>query len=375
MNDKNKYNRYHRQLILQGFGDTAQDALCNARVLVVGAGGLGCPALQYLTAAGVGTMGIIDFDVVELSNLQRQTIFTMEDIAKPKVNVVAAKLLLLNPETVYHTYPERLTVQNALDIMEQYDMVIDGSDNFSTRYLVNDACVLLNKPLIYGAVLRYEGQVGVFNFNQNETEKTNYRDLFPTPPLPGTIPSCTEAGVLGVLPGIIGTMQAAEAIKIITGIGLPLSNKILSYQLLNNTFFECEVTKAKDKKIACPATKEAFQQFNYEWFCGADQLREISVIDFSAFLEKEELQIIDVREIGEMPRIHEFSFLQIPLSRFKESLHDFQPNGKIVLICLSGVRSQKALAIFKEYFPDTESYSLHGGIRAWKEYHAFIDLS
>ncbi len=356
-------------MVLPGFGKARQDRLLAARVLVVGVGGLGSPALQYLAAAGIGKIGIIDYDFVELSNLQRQTIFSMADLGKSKAVVAKEKINQLNPELAIDAYPEKLTTRNGLDLVSRYDLVLDGTDNFSTRYLINDACVLLGKPFIYGAVLRYEGQVAVFNLpDPKQEETTNYRDLFPAPPSPQTVPNCNEAGVLGVLPGIIGTMQAAEAIKICTGIGKPLLNTMLTFNLLNNSFFSFAITKAAKKNAVYPATPDAFRKFNYEWFCGQHiNLPEMTANAFDILRKKEELLVIDVRELGEEPIVQEFSYVQIPLSKWPSAIDDISPDKKIIFFCLSGVRSQRALAMFKERFPMREAYSLHGGIIAWKE--------
>jgi adenylyltransferase/sulfurtransferase len=234
------YERYQRQIILKGFGEEGQQKLLQAKVLVIGAGGLGCPALQYLAAAGVGTIGIVDDDVISLSNLHRQVLYTPDDIDHPKVEVAASKLRQLNPDVNIYPYRIRLEKSNAFEIIRQYDLLIDGTDNFASRYMINDACFLLNKPLIYGAVSQYEGEVAVFSphFLMGSTRGVNYRDLFPNPPKDGEVLNCAEAGVLGVLPGIIGTMQAAEAIKLITGIGTPLMNKLLTYNVLSQEIYE-----------------------------------------------------------------------------------------------------------------------------------------
>jgi len=235
------YERYHHQMILKDFGEAGQQKLLQAKVLVIGAGGLGCPALQYLTAAGIGTIGIVDDDVVTLSNLHRQILYSTSDIGFLKAEKAAEKLRQLNPEISIIVYSERLTTQNALSIMKAYDVIIDGTDNFSTRYMINDACVLLQKPLVYGAVSQYEGQVAIFNYKkENLYEGVNYRDLFPYPPKDTEVLNCAEAGVLGILPGIIGTMQANETIKLITGIGKPLINRMLTFNALNNQTKHCQ---------------------------------------------------------------------------------------------------------------------------------------
>lgn len=376
MKDVNKYERYKRQVILKEIGIAGQDKLFKSKILVVGAGGLGCPALQYLAASGVGTIGIIDFDIVELSNLQRQTLYNIDNIGKPKALMAAEKLKAFNPGIQINVYDTKLETNNALDILKNYDIVIDGTDNFATRYLVNDACVLLNKPLVYGAILRYEGQVGVFNFkNKPDSFQTNYRDVFPTPPLPSTVPSCSESGVLGVLPGIIGAMQAAEAIKLITGIGEPLCNKILSYNLRNNSFYEFGISPSSFKNILVPKNEKEFLNFDYDWFCGVNhEPLDISVNEFENLRRHEEIVIIDVREKGELPVVHEFSYHQIPLSQFEISIPGFLSDNKTVIFCQTGKRSLKAVKMLKQKYPDIIVYSLKGGIEAWKKQIIYSDI-
>ncbi|HSF45683.1 MAG TPA: HesA/MoeB/ThiF family protein, partial [Chitinophagaceae bacterium] len=233
MNNRPSYNRYQRQIILKGFGVAAQDKLAAAKVLVIGAGGLGCPALQYLVAAGLGHIGIVDHDIVSESNLHRQVLFNMEDVGRAKVEVASEKLSALNPDIKLETWKVNFAHQQCVDLLSQFDIVLDGTDNFATRYLVNDACVLWKKPLVFGAVSQFEGQVAVFNvLRQDGSRSSNYRDLFPVPPKAGEILNCAEAGVLGVLPGIIGTMQAAEVIKLVTELGEPLIDKLLTYNAL-----------------------------------------------------------------------------------------------------------------------------------------------
>lgn len=369
MDPSNTYQRYQRQIILEQFGTAAQDKLSLAKVLVIGAGGLGCPALQYLAAAGVGTIGIIDFDLIELTNLQRQTLYTVGDIGKPKAQTAVEKLQAFNPEIKLPFYNIKLTTKNALEIINHYDIVIDGTDNFATRYLVNDACVLLQKPLVYGAILRFQGQIGVFNLvDPKKNHTTNYRDLFPTPPDPASVLSCSEAGVLGVLPGIIGTMQAAEAIKIITGIGEPLCNTILTYNVLNNRFYDFRILPAKEKKTSFPQNDAGFRNFDYEWFCGYMKLNEITSAEFDSLRKQEELNIIDVRETGELPEVEEFVNKQIPLSKFEEAIKEISIKNKVVIFCQTGKRSLAALKIVKEKFPDATAFSLLGGIEDWKKY-------
>ncbi|HMY37322.1 MAG TPA: molybdopterin-synthase adenylyltransferase MoeB, partial [bacterium] len=294
--------RYNRHLILKEFGLEGQQKLKSAKVLVIGAGGLGAPCLLYLTAAGVGTIGIVDFDTVDASNLQRQVLYTVDDVGKPKADTAAHRLKQLNPSVHFNTHREKLTSANALDIIRSYDIIADGSDNFQTRYLVNDACVLLNKPLIYASIFQFEGQVSVFNYTDpSGTLGPNYRDLFPTPPPPGMVPSCAEGGVLGVLPGIIGSMQASEAIKVITGIGTPLSGKLFLWNALT---FESRTMKFK-RDPANPIN--GLQQtitalIDYEVFCGISEPEkqtggEISPAELKHWIDTgKDFQLIDVRE-------------------------------------------------------------------------------
>lgn len=367
MNKVNNHNRYQRQIQLKEVGLAGQEKIAQAKVLVIGAGGLGCPALQYLAAAGVGTIGIIDFDGVELSNLQRQILYTVDDIGKSKAITASNKLIALNPEITINSYNYQITNQNALEILESYDIIIDGSDNFSTRYLVNDACMLLGKPLIYGAVLRFEGQIGVFNLVDKVTQiKTNYRDLFPKSPDSGSSISCNDVGILGVIPGIIGTMQATEALKIITGNGKILANKIISYNALENTFFDFEIISNPNQIIDFPKTKAEFLDYNYDWFCNSNfEVEKISVEEFENLRVEKKITIIDVREIGELPFVDKFPFTLIPLSEFENRVSTIPTENKIVVFCKSGQRSLSAIKILKEKFPNCKVYSLAGGIENW----------
>ena len=258
---KEEVARYSRHLVLPEFNITGQRKLKNARVLVVGAGGLGAPLLQYLTAAGVSTLGIVDFDVVEESNLQRQVLFSGDDIGKPKAQAALEKLEKLNRHIKLRAYQTRLDSQNALDIIKDYDIVADGTDNFATRYLINDACVILGKVNVYGSVYRFEGQVSVFNHPTQEGDNgPNYRDLFPSPPPPDLVPNCAEGGVIGVLPGIIGSLQASEVIKVITGIGEPLSGKLFLFDALR---FETKTVKIRKNE----SQKPILELIDYDLFC------------------------------------------------------------------------------------------------------------
>ncbi len=374
MNKNILYQRYQRQMILKNFGDTGQQKLLQAKVLVVGAGGLGCPSLQYLTAAGIGTIGIADDDVVSLSNLHRQILFTVNDIGLPKALIAAEKLRQLNPEINIIAYAERLTTQNAFSIIGLYDIIIDGTDNFATRYMINDACMLLDKTLVYGAVSQYEGQVAIFNCTQpinGEKESVNYRDLFPRPAKENEVLNCADAGVLGVLPGIIGTMQANETIKLITGIGKPLINLLLTYNALNNQMYEVELCARPETRALIPENKTAFEQTNYDWLCNAKMdLQEIDGIFFNQLLSSADIDVIDVRELYELPAIEAFAHHKIPLSKLAENLSLINANT-VVSICQSGKRSLLAAKQLATIFGTSKKiYSLRGGFIQWKQQHA-----
>jgi adenylyltransferase/sulfurtransferase len=359
LNSNKEHSRYQRQISLKEFGEQGQQKLQQAKVLVVGAGGLGCPALQYLTAAGVGLIGIVDHDCVELSNLQRQILYTTEDVGRPKVEVAAKRLIALNPDTKFQTYNVRITNANALEMIKDFDLVIDGSDNFSTRYLVNDACVLLDKPLVYGAVLRFEGQVAVFNLEDKLSNiKTNYRDLFPEAPEFSL--SCSEAGVLGVVPGIIGTMQATEALKVITGIGKPLINKLLTFNTLNNSFYDFDIVNSELNTVY-PKTKESFKEFNYEQSCFTS-VTEISKEEFDNSLKESDVLFIDVREVDELPIVNDFKHLKLPLSRLKVEWNSITANERIIVFCNSGQRSLQAVNVLRGHLSTDKVFSLKGGI-------------
>ncbi|HTL07513.1 MAG TPA: HesA/MoeB/ThiF family protein [Chitinophagaceae bacterium] len=361
------HERYSRQVSLAELGIAGQQKLLQARVLVVGAGGLGAAALQYLAAAGVGHLGIVDDDSVALHNLHRQPLYSMADIGAPKANTARSRLQALNPGINIIAFNERLTVANALQIISTYDIVIDGTDNFATRYLINDACVLLQKPLVYAAVSKYEGQVSVFNVPK-EGMAVNYRDLFPQPPAPGEVANCAETGVLGVLPGIMGVMQAAEAIKLITGIGEPLVNRLFTYNVLNNQVFEWKLQARQGTADLIPATAAAFEKTDYQWLCGmASMEREIDSNRFDQLAGQESTIIIDVREPGEEPLVDEFAHEKIPLGRLSEQAGSIRAEN-ILVFCQSGKRSLQAARLLAEQLGDaTKIYSLAGGIVQWKK--------
>ena len=372
MSDQNLYERYHRQIILPEFGEEGQQKLLNAKVLVIGAGGLGCPALQYLTAAGIGTIGIVDDDTVALNNLHRQVLYSVNDIDLSKAERATHILQQLNPGIKIISYNERLENKNALMLFEEFDIIIDGTDNFSTRYLINDACVLLNKPLVYGAISQFEGQVSVFNRQLRQSaesnEAVNYRDLFPDPPKVGEVLNCAEAGVLGVLPGIIGTMMANETIKLITGIGEPLINQLLTYNALNNQVFLLNLSARKETRSLIPKDEKTFLQMDYVWLCSSPvEQSEIDPDIFNDMIANGNVDVIDVREPHEMPAVNEFKHLKIPLAQLSDNSSLIKA-GNIIAFCQSGKRSLQAAQILSGIFGDNKKiYSLRGGIVEWKK--------
>ncbi|HEY0896979.1 MAG TPA: HesA/MoeB/ThiF family protein [Sphingobacteriaceae bacterium] len=362
--------RYQRQVMLKELGESGQQKLRSAKVFVAGAGGLGCPALQYLAAAGVGTIGIIDHDIVSLSNLHRQVLFTTADVGVPKVSAAAVRLADMNPGIEIITYAYRLTTQNALEIMECFDVIVDATDNFPTRYLIGDACVLLGKPLVQGAVSRYEGQLAVFNCQTDPAKRpVCYRDLFPEPPEAGEIANCAEAGVLGVLPGIIGTMQAAEVIKLVTGTGTSLAGKLQTFDMLRNEWFTWDIQPNLRAERFIPQTRSAFLDTVYETDCALSDFTEVDPAAFEGLRRERNVTVIDVRERDELPPVDGFPHLQIPLSELKRNL-DSVKDPIIITVCQSGKRSSEAARLLAEAFREKTIYSLRGGIAAWKQQHS-----
>jgi adenylyltransferase/sulfurtransferase len=360
---KEELARYNRHIIIPEFGLAAQQKLKAAKVLVVGSGGLGSPLLLYLTAAGVGTIGIIDFDVVDDSNLQRQVLFGVSEVGKPKVEAAKARLESLNPHIKIVTYNTQLTSKNALEIISQYDVVADGTDNFPTRYLVNDASVIAGKPNVYASIFQFEGQVSVFNYTNAEgVTGPNYRDLYPTPPPPGLVPNCAEGGVLGVLPGIIGSLQASEVIKVITGVGEPLSGRFFVFDALA---FESRTLKIS-KRTDTPAITTLI---DYEQFCGVKvvekKIKELTVEEFLVWQERgDDIQVIDVREPAEYEQAN-IGALLIPLATVAERAAEITRDRKVVVHCKLGGRSAKAINELEEKFGFTNLYNLKGGITAY----------
>jgi molybdopterin/thiamine biosynthesis adenylyltransferase/rhodanese-related sulfurtransferase/molybdopterin converting factor small subunit len=363
--------RYSRHLILPEVGMDGQRALKAGKVLCIGAGGLGSPAAMYLAAAGVGTIGIVDFDVVDTSNLQRQLLHSTPDVGRSKLASAKDRLNALNPNVHVETYETALSSENALDLFAPYDVILDGTDNFPTRYLVNDACVLLGKPNAYGSIFRFEGQASVFAAQDGPC----YRCLYPEPPPPGLVPSCAEGGVLGVLPGIIGTIQATEAIKLIIGKGEPLIGRFLIYDALRMRFRELKLRKDPDCPV-CGTHPTVTELIDYEQFCGVKPAAEAAAVTESITddMQPRELKdrldrgepivIVDVRE----PQEYQINRIEgsrlIPLGELPQRYEELDPNAAIVMQCKSGARSAKATQFLRGVgFKNVRN--LAGGILGW----------
>jgi molybdopterin/thiamine biosynthesis adenylyltransferase/rhodanese-related sulfurtransferase len=362
MDPKANSERYQRQVLLRQFGLAGQQKLLQARVLMIGAGGLGCPVLQYFSAAGVGHIGIVDGDVVSISNLHRQVLYTEQDIGRLKAEIARKRLLEMNPDIQVTIHPIYISPENALEILREYEIIIDGTDNFATRYMINDACILLDKILVYGAIAQFEGQVAIFN-HSSSVPAVNYRDLFPHPPSEGELLNCAEAGVLGVLPGIIGTMMANETIKLIAGIGKPLIHQVLTYNALTNATYTIGLQAAPGTRALIPKDAATFRETNYEWLCRPiGVLFEIDGDRFRELLESRGVVAIDVRETGEIPEVTAFLHQHIPLSVFKDRMAEITADT-VLLFCQSGRRSLQAAQQLADYFGSSKSiYSLQGGI-------------
>jgi len=349
MFDEEEIKRYNRQIILPEIGLLGQQKLKNAKVLMIGAGGLGCQVLQYLAAAGVGNIGIVDNDIVDLSNLHRQVLYSAADVGKLKVELAKQKLELQNPFILVTDYPERFTLNNAKNICKDYDLIIDGSDNFETRYLINDTCVALNKVLVFGSIFKFEGQVSVFNYNNGP----DYRDVFHEAPSNDEIPNCAEIGMLGVLPGIIGAYMANEAIKIICNIGETLSGKLMTINALDNStsIFKIKIQHEviKQNEIFIPSPIKIVDQ-------------EITIDKLNTWLSDKtnDIYLIDVRENYEFEE-YNIGGVNIPLYELKDHINELPVGKKLVFCCQTGQRSKIALQLVKSFYKG-EMYSLKNGL-------------
>jgi adenylyltransferase/sulfurtransferase len=350
-------------LALPDFEVQHQQKLLEARVLVIGAGGLGAPLLLYLAAAGVGTIGIVEYDQVDISNLQRQILYQTTDVGRPKIEAARERLLALNPSINIVAHPQALDLDNAPDLIGQYDLVADGSDNFPTRYLVNDACFLAKKPLVYAAIFRYEGQVSVFNaMTKDGRLGPNYRNLYPEAPPPGSVPTCAEGGVLGVLPGIIGAMQANEVIKLITGLGEPLIGKLFLFDaasmLTRSLKIQWEQAFPIDKLAPLAAYCEPAPRM------AIHSLKVAELLNWQK--ENRPFQLIDVREAHEYARENRGG-LHLPLGEVLQKTELIARDRPVVIHCQSGLRSQKAIELLQEKSTWGNLYNLEGGLNAWLE--------
>lgn len=370
--DKEEFQRYSRHIILPEVGLDGQKRLKAASVLCIGTGGLGSPLLLYLAAAGIGCIGIVDFDIVDSSNLQRQIIHGTSWIGKPKIKSAKDRILQINPYCQVNLYETHLSSKNALEILKSYDVVIDGTDNFPTRYLTNDACVLLNKPNIYGSIFRFEGQATVFNYQGGP----NYRDLYPEPPPPGMVPSCAEGGVLGVLCGIIGTIQATEAIKIVLGAENTLSGRLLLYNAWDMKFRELTLRPNPERPLID-------KLIDYEQFCGIPQAQAVEAQEKTTIPEITVRELKDLINYGtntfvliDVRNVNEYEIAKIPGSiliplpdiedgRGVEKIRILSQNKKIIAHCKTGVRSAKALGILKD--KGILGTNVKGGITAWSQ--------
>ncbi|MEM6278355.1 MAG: molybdopterin-synthase adenylyltransferase MoeB [Verrucomicrobiota bacterium] len=356
--------RYARHLTIPDVGMEGQRKLKASKVLCIGAGGLGSPVAMYLAAAGIGEIGIVDFDVVDFSNLQRQILHGNSDVGKKKIASAQETLSEVNPEVVVRTYDTRLDASNAQEIAEPYDVIIDGTDNFETRYLSNDLAVLTGKPNVYGSIYRFEGQVSVFDPSRGSP---CYRCLFPTPPEPGQVPSCAEGGVLGVLPGIIGSLQANEAIKLILGIGEPLLGRLIHFDALSFRFREIRLRRDPQCAI-CGDSPTLTRLKNIEFACemnDSPELNEIDVHELKARLEKPEpFVLLDVREPAEVEVAKLEGSILIPLGELSDRLDELDPSAETIVHCKAGGRSAKALAIL-EAAGFHNACHVQGGINAW----------
>lgn len=361
--------RYSRHLIMPEVGMDGQLKLKSASVLCIGAGGLGSPVAMYLGAAGVGRIGIVDFDVVDYSNLQRQVIHGTPDVGRSKLDSARDRLNAINPEVTVETHDVALSSENALELLANYDVIVDGTDNFPTRYLVNDACVILGKPNVYGSIFRFEGQASVFATKDGPC----YRCLYPEPPPPGLVPSCAEGGVLGILPGVVGTIQATEAVKLIIGVGEPLINRFMIYDALRMKFRELKLQKDPDCPV-CGETPTVTELIDYEQFCGitgaatedvSSEALDTTVEDLKTRIDgKDEVLVLDVREPQEFQICRIPGSTLIPLNDLPQRLAELEGYKDMVVHCKSGVRSAKAVKLLHEAgFSDAKN--LRGGILAW----------
>jgi len=334
-------SRYNRHTILSEIGQKGQDNLSKAKVLVIGAGGLGCPVLQYLAAAGIGNIGIMDFDIVSESNLQRQVLFGRSSLGLNKAIAAKKRLEDLNDSISIRSFTKKLTHQNAIALFSFYDIIVDGTDNFAARYLINDASIITKKPLVYAGIYKFEGQVSVFNYNNGPS----YRCLFPNPPKEGDIPNCSEVGVLGVLPGIIGTMQANEVLKLILGIGDLLSGKVLYYNALTAQSTTLKINKSEKEIQKIVASESFFDTLGDDFNCEVP----VPSISITEAFQKQNIQLIDVRGFNSNPTIEVENSIHIPLSEIEKNIEILDSDKTKFIFCQAGIKSKRAVSILQKY--------------------------
>lgn len=349
---------YSRQILLDEIGVEGQSTLSKASVLVIGAGGLGCPVLQFLVSAGVGKIGIVDDDMVDITNLHRQILYRIDNVGMNKALVAARELRRLNPFIDIQAFPVKINVENAFELLENYEIIVDCTDNYSARFIINDACVLKNKIVVSGSIYRFEGQLTVFNFNNGPT----LRCMFPKMPVKNSIKSCSESGVIGILPGIIGMLQANEVLKVILNLGQILSGSILVYNSLNNSFDQYELQKNDEFNYHELLVGNKLIASNYEQSCETKFMNQLSLEAFISDLKSNKYTIIDVRNPDEVPTLNFTMIKKIPLADLNDIELEIDHEDKILVVCKSGIRSERALDILKRKSISNEAYSLLGGV-------------
>lgn len=362
MNEKEIHNIFQTQLMLPGFGMEAQQKLQNARVLVIGAGGLGCPCLQYLAAAGIGTLGICDGDIVAASNLHRQILFSRVDLGRNKAEVARQRLTNIHSHTIIKIYPEYLTNPLAIDLMPQYDIVVDCTDDLHTRFLINDACVLTGRPLVYAAVYRYEAQVAVFNTDSNHF---NLRNVLEGPDI--EVISCNESGTLGTVTGMAGCIQAMECIKYLADLDGQLKDQWLMCNFMDYNFYKMGIPSSKNNDQNIPASVEEFLSKNYRQACFRSEYisSELTREEFLNKIDKDNVLVIDVRNVGELPVIEDFAYINIPLHKLLEDPGQLDAAKEILLFCHAGIRSLEAMEFLTEVCGFKNVFHLKGGLLKW----------
>lgn len=359
---------YSKQILLEDFGISGQERLKKAKVLVIGSGGLGCPVLQYISAAGIGTIGIVDGDIIERSNLHRQVLFNTDDIGKHKAQVAKSKIEALNPNITVKSHQVFLTIDNVLDIFKEYEVIVDCTDNYETRYLINDACYLLDMPLIYGAIYQFQGQVSIFNYQNGPT----YRCLFPVPPSPESSTNCEMTGVIGVLPGIIGLFQANEVIKLVAEKGDLLSGEVMIYNAMKNSFQKMKLDRRDSDFLESFLNKGKLDKDLYgNAFCTTEAVTDITLSDLTEN-SFNQYQWVDVREEDELPVIDFTNIIKAPLSAFSEHIDKIDADRDTIVFCKSGMRSKKAIQMLNSRGGFTKLFNLKNGlqpeiIEQWKQ--------